>query len=153
MPSQIPPIDSVSFDPDSAKVALTNLAQEIATNPNQFIEDVIRDLIGFGLKVLAAIVIYSIGAWVIRKVKQLLHQDLRAETYGEDAVIFRYQSGFDNIDSNPGHSHYRNPRNQHNFHRGVARGRRYGDRYGSQRNRAEFRRWHNDIAVQAVQSR
>lgn len=74
MPSQIPPIDSVSFDPDSAKVALTNLAQEIATNPNQFIEDVIRDLIGFGLKVLAAIVIYSIGAWVIRKVKQLLHK-------------------------------------------------------------------------------
>ncbi len=49
------PIDSVGFHPDSAKVALSNIAQEIATNPNQFFEDLIHHAISFGLKVLAAI--------------------------------------------------------------------------------------------------
>lgn len=72
MPSQIPPIDSVSFNPDSAKVALANIAQEIATDPDKFFQNVISDLISFGFKVLAAIVIYAIGAWLIKKVKHLL---------------------------------------------------------------------------------
>lgn len=60
------PIDSVAFHPDSAKVALSNIAQEIATNPNQFLQDLIHDAIAFGIKVLAAIVIYAIGAWLIK---------------------------------------------------------------------------------------
>ena len=60
-------IDSVAFHPDSAKVALTNIAQEIATNPNQFLQDLIHDAIAFGIKVLAAIVIYAIGAWLIKR--------------------------------------------------------------------------------------
>ena len=67
-------IDSVAFHPDSAKVALTNIAQEIATNPNQFLQDLIHDAIAFGIKVLAAIVIYAIGAWLIKKVKNILHR-------------------------------------------------------------------------------
>ena len=68
------PIDSVAFHPDSAKVALTNIAQEIATNPNQFLQDLIHDAIAFGIKVLAAIVIYAIGAWLIKRVKNILHR-------------------------------------------------------------------------------
>lgn len=67
-------IDSVAFHPDSAKVALTNIAQEIATNPNQFLQDLIHDAIAFGIKVLAAIVIYAIGAWLIKRVKNILHR-------------------------------------------------------------------------------
>ena len=68
------PIDSVAFHPDSAKVALNNIAQEIATNPNQFLQDLIHDAIAFGIKVLAAIVIYAIGAWLIKRVKNVLHR-------------------------------------------------------------------------------
>ena len=68
------PIDSVGFHPDSAKVALSNIAQEIATNPNQFFEDLIHHAISFGLKVLAAIVIYAIGTWLIRRVKNILNR-------------------------------------------------------------------------------
>lgn len=68
------PIDSVGFHPDSAKVALSNIAQEIATNPNQFFEDLIHHAISFGLKVLAAILIYAIGAWLIRRVKNILNR-------------------------------------------------------------------------------
>lgn len=67
-------IDSVGFHPDSAKVALSNIAQEIATNPNQFFEDLIHHAISFGLKVLAAILIYAIGAWLIRRIKNILNR-------------------------------------------------------------------------------
>lgn len=68
------PIDSVGFHPDSAKVALSNIAQEIATNPNQFFEDLIHHAISFGLKVLAAILIYAVGAWLIRRIKNILNR-------------------------------------------------------------------------------
>ena len=74
MPSQLPQLDSLTFNSDSAKVALTNIAQEIASDPNKFLQDLIHDAIGFGLKVLAAIVIYAVGAWLIRRVKALLRR-------------------------------------------------------------------------------
>lgn len=75
------PIDSVGFHPDSAKVALSNIAQEIATNPNQFFEDLIHHAISFGLKVLAAILIYAIGAWLIRRIKKYPEQDFREKAH------------------------------------------------------------------------
>lgn len=74
MPTQLPQLDSLNFNPDSAKVALTNIAQEIASDPNKFIQDLIHDAISFGLKVLAAIVVYAVGVWLIRRVKVLLRR-------------------------------------------------------------------------------
>lgn len=74
MPTQLPQLDSLNFNSDSAKVALTNIAQEIASDPNKFIQDLIHDAISFGLKVLAAIVIYAVGVWLIRRVKALLRR-------------------------------------------------------------------------------
>lgn len=74
MPTQLPQLDSLNFNSDSAKVALTNIAQEIATDPNKFIQDLIHDAISFGLKVLAAIVVYAVGVWLIRRVKALLRR-------------------------------------------------------------------------------
>ncbi len=73
--SKLPPInDTTGFNPDSAKVALNNIAQEIASDPNQFLQDLTKEAISFGLKVLAAIVIYAIGAWLIKRVKAILHR-------------------------------------------------------------------------------
>lgn len=74
MPTQLPQLDSLNFNPDSAKVALTNIAQEIVSDPNKFIQDLIHDAISFGLKVLAAIVVYAVGVWLIRRVKVLLRR-------------------------------------------------------------------------------
>ena len=74
MPTQLPQLDSLNFNSDSAKVALTNIAQEIASDPNKFIQDLIHDAISFGLKVLAAIVVYAVGVWLIRRVKALLRR-------------------------------------------------------------------------------
>ncbi len=73
--TKLPPInDTTGFNPDSAKVALNNIAQEIASDPNQFLQDLLKEAISFGLKVLAAIVIYAIGAWLIRRVKTVLRK-------------------------------------------------------------------------------
>lgn len=72
--SSINPIDSTGFNPDSAKVAISNLAEEIATHPDEFFQELLKEAIDFGLKVLAAVVIYAIGAWLIRRVKGFLHR-------------------------------------------------------------------------------
>lgn len=138
-------IDSVAFHPDSAKVALTNIAQEIATNPNQFLQDLIHDAIAFGIKVLAAIVIYAIGAWLIKRVKNILHMDFERKHTGKDIVIIRYEHGDDYIDSAAFHHNHRNIGHQYHLHRGAARCRRYGNRYGAQWDGAEFRRRSYDI--------
>lgn len=74
MPVPKMPIDSSGFNADTARVAIENIAKEIATNPNQFLQDFLRDAIGFGIKVLAAIAIYAIGAWLIKRVKLILHR-------------------------------------------------------------------------------
>lgn len=74
MPVPNIPIDSTGFNPDTARVAIANIAKEIATDPNQFVHDLLKDAIGFGIKVLAAVAIYAIGAWLIKRVKALLHR-------------------------------------------------------------------------------
>lgn len=71
---QLPPVDSAAFNPDSAKVAITNLAQKIAEDPNTFVQQLVQDSISFGLKVLAAILIYIAGAWLIKRVKGILRR-------------------------------------------------------------------------------
>ncbi len=75
---QIPQIasqlDTAKFNPDSAKVALSNMAKELTTNPDQFFQSLIHDAITFGFKVLAAIAIYAIGLWIIKRVKVLLRR-------------------------------------------------------------------------------
>ncbi|MGM9738498.1 MAG: mechanosensitive ion channel family protein [Candidatus Cryptobacteroides sp.] len=74
MPLEFPPVDSLPNVPDSAKVILHNIAQTIATDPDKFIQDLLRDTISFALKVLAAFVVYMVGAWLIRRVKIILRR-------------------------------------------------------------------------------
>ena len=70
--SQLPsPTDTINIA-DSAKVHLANVSQALLNDPNGFIENLLQNAINFGLKVLAALVIYAIGAWVIKWVKSLL---------------------------------------------------------------------------------
>ena len=54
--------------------ATEELVEKIATTPaDQLLSDFADKAISFGLKVLAAIVIYLVGAWIIRKIKKLVH--------------------------------------------------------------------------------
>lgn len=74
MPLEFPPVDSLPNVPDSAKVILHNIAQTIATDPDKFLQDLLRDAISFALKVLAAFLVYIVGAWLIRRVKIILRR-------------------------------------------------------------------------------
>lgn len=66
-----PPADSVNLA-DSAKTHLEQVTTELVKNPNEFLNNIGQQAINFGLKVLAAIIIYVVGAWLIKKVKAIL---------------------------------------------------------------------------------
>lgn len=52
---------------------LTNVAEKLATTPtDELLGNLLDKAIAFGIKVLAAFVIYFVGAWLIKKLKGLL---------------------------------------------------------------------------------
>ena len=67
IPSQ--PTDSLNH----VQSEIVEIAEMISTTPaDQLITDLVDKAVAFGLKVLAALLIYLIGAWLIRKIKRLL---------------------------------------------------------------------------------
>lgn len=54
---------------DSAKAAVESFAQNLAKDPSATLESLGQEAIQFGLKVIAAILIYIIGAWIIKRIK------------------------------------------------------------------------------------
>lgn len=73
MPLNITPSDTLNVA-DSARVAIANMTNELFTNPDQFFQDLVHDAISFALKVVAALIIYTIGAWLIKRVKGMLRR-------------------------------------------------------------------------------
>ena len=73
---------------DSAKVALSHLAETLANDPNQFANSLLHKGLDFGVKVLAAIVIYTVGAWLIKKVGRILRKIF--ERRGTDKMIVTF---------------------------------------------------------------
>lgn len=57
---------------DSLKNSLHTLAEQVKEDPNQLINDFVQQAIDFGLKLVAAFVIYMLGAWAIRRIKKIL---------------------------------------------------------------------------------
>lgn len=61
-------LDTIDFAGNMAE-----MAQKIATTPKeQLIHDFIQDAIQFGIKVIFAILIYLVGAWIIKRVIKIL---------------------------------------------------------------------------------
>lgn len=58
--------------PDSVRKVTENIISQIQTDPDAFWHELLQNAIHFGLKVLAAIIIYSLGAWMISWIKRLL---------------------------------------------------------------------------------
>ena len=74
LPLQLMPgADTVNVA-DSTRAAIEGIAVELAKDPNRFLQDLAQDAIHFGLKVLAALAIYIIGAWIIKRVKKVLRR-------------------------------------------------------------------------------
>lgn len=67
-----PSAEEITEKMDSAKVSFETLAEGLATHPSETIQGLVQDFIGFGLKVVAAIIIYCIGAWVIKRIKKAI---------------------------------------------------------------------------------
>lgn len=57
---------------DSVAVDLEQFAHNLITNPSGTLEHLGQDIINFGLKLLAALAIYLVGAWLIRRIKKAL---------------------------------------------------------------------------------
>lgn len=59
---------------DSARVAWQQFTEMLAADPGTALQNLGRQAIQFGLKVLAALAIYLIGAWLIRRIKKALQR-------------------------------------------------------------------------------
>lgn len=59
---------------DSIKIATDNIISQLKDDPSTFLNDLLQSAISFGLKVLAALVIYTVGAWIIRRIKKALNR-------------------------------------------------------------------------------
>ena len=50
---------------DSLKAVTSTIIDKVKADPDTFVRELLQSAIAFGLKLLAAIVIYIIGAWLI----------------------------------------------------------------------------------------
>lgn len=60
------------IQPDSLRTVTETIIQKAQEDPSAFWTDLWHDILIFGMKVLVAIVIYLIGAWLINRVKKLV---------------------------------------------------------------------------------
>ena len=59
---------------DTLKAVTSNLISQVKEDPNTFLQDLLQSAIDFGLKLLAAIAIYIVGAWLIKRVKNWMNK-------------------------------------------------------------------------------
>lgn len=73
---------------DSLKVHTEEAIQQLQTDPVGFFQDLGHDALIFGIKVLAALLIYFIGAWVIRRVKSGMQRRFKHRKTDPTAASF-----------------------------------------------------------------
>ena len=60
--------------PDSVREVTKNLIAKMQTEPDVFWDEFLQNALMFGLKVLAALLIYIVGSWLIGRVKKMLRR-------------------------------------------------------------------------------
>ena len=74
-------LDSLDIKADTQK-----LIEHVTTTPaEELLKELLSDIIQFGLKVLAALLIYCVGAWIIKKIKKIL-SNIFAKRQTEKAI-------------------------------------------------------------------
>ena len=69
------PTSTPSIPPtDSIRQVTEEIIRQATTDPETFWQGVMNSALHFGLKVIVALLIYVIGAWVIRRIKKLLYR-------------------------------------------------------------------------------
>lgn len=67
------PLQTVQTDTLDIQQAIDTLAEKLSTTPvTVLVSELIDKAVAFGLKVIAALIIYSLGIWVIRRIKGFL---------------------------------------------------------------------------------
>lgn len=74
-PEVLQKVEKVSADTLATKTV--EVISAIKESPNEFLQSLGRDAIHFGLKVLAALVIYMVGAWLISLIRKLVKRSFR----------------------------------------------------------------------------
>lgn len=67
-----PSAEEIQSKADSTKAEFEQFAETLIEDPQTALHGLAQDAIDFGLKVLAALVIYIVGAWIIRRIKRWL---------------------------------------------------------------------------------
>ena len=66
--------DEIVERADSAKAAVTQFKDLLATDPASAMEKLGQDALQFGIKVILALILYFIGAWLIKRIKHMLQR-------------------------------------------------------------------------------
>lgn len=67
------PLQIVQTDTLDIQLAIDTLAEKLSTTPvTVLVSELVDKAVAFGLKVIAALLIYSLGIWVIRRIKNVL---------------------------------------------------------------------------------
>lgn len=138
-------LDSLDIKADTQK-----LIEHVATTPaEELLKELLSDMIQFGLKVLAALLIYCVGAWIIKKIKKIL-SNIFAKRHTEKAIA-SFTMSLVSITHYPvNNSDCRHSWSQHYLSCRPACRRRYGNRYGTQRNSSKFCGRNNAACFQTV---
>ena len=95
IPVIAPSQEEITSKVDSVRIAAGDFAQALATDPAGAMRQLGVDAIHFGLKVLLAVLIYIVGAWIIKLVKKsLVHYFERRKT---DKTVATFLSSFTSV--------------------------------------------------------
>ena len=89
------PAEEIIERADSAKAAASQFKDKLITDPAAALQDLGRDALQFGLKVLVALILYFIGAWLIKRVKHALERYFRRKN--TDRAMATFISSFVSI--------------------------------------------------------
>ena len=96
--SILPPIDSLP-KPDTltaVQAGIATVIEKVTTTPTtELLKDMVDSGVRFGLKLLAAFLIYFIGAWIIRRIKSILRRTF--ERRKTDAAISSFVQSITSI--------------------------------------------------------
>lgn len=80
---------------DSLKTVASNVINEIQSDPSVFFEELGKQAVSFGLKLLATLAIYIVGAWLIKKTKNLISRGF--EKKGTEKTLASFVLSFVSI--------------------------------------------------------
>ena len=90
-----PSPEEITSKVDSAKVAAAGFAQALATNPSEALRQLGIEMLHFGIKVLVAILVYIVGAWLIRVVKKSMVKSF--EKRNTDKTVASFVTSFTTV--------------------------------------------------------